>query len=69
MALSLPGMSELASRKVSPSLIWIWWSPFAIRASAAIGSPCDPVQMSVTLLSGIESSFFASTTRPRGMVR
>ena len=46
-AVSLPGTSELASTTVSPAAMVTWrWSPRAIRPSALIGSPCDPVDMS-----------------------
>ena len=51
MAFSLPGISELASSTVSPVPTRIMWSRLAIRDSAAIGSPCDPVQTSVTFSS------------------
>ena len=51
-AFSLPGISDDASTTVSPSLIRIWWSRLAIRDSAAIGSPCEPVEISTTSSSG-----------------
>ena len=69
MAFSLPGISELASSTVSPSPMRIMWSRLAIRDSAAIGSPCEPVQISVILSSGSFSSSLRSTTRPLGMLR
>ena len=52
MAFSLPGMTELASSTVSPSPTRITWSRLAIRDSAAIGSPCDPVQTRAILFGG-----------------
>jgi hypothetical protein len=48
MAFSLPGISELASSTVSFGPMRIRWSRLAIRDSAAMGSPCDPVQTRVT---------------------
>src|SRR6516225_9966167 len=42
-AVSFPGTSDEARITVSPSAIRIGWSRAAIRASADIGSPCDPV--------------------------
>ena len=52
MAFSLPGMSELASSTVSPSVIRMTWSRLAIRASAAMGSPWEPVQTIAALSAG-----------------
>ena len=69
MAFSLPGITELAIRMVSPSPTRILWSRFAIRESAAIGSPCDPVQIRVTLLAGSFSSCSSGTIRPFGTLR
>ena len=51
-AFSLPGISDDASTTVSPGPILIWWSLLAMRDSAAIGSPCEPVQISTTWSSG-----------------
>ena len=64
MAFSLPGITELAIRMVSPSPTRILWSRFAIRESAAIGSPCEPVQIRVALLAGRRSSCSSGTMRP-----
>ena len=69
MAFSLPGTAELAMRMVSPSPTRILWSRLAIRASAAIGSPCEPVQISVALWAGSFSSCSSGTTRPWGTLR
>ncbi len=69
MAFSLPGMRELASRTVSPLPMRITWSRLAIRDSAAIGSPWEPVHTRVTLWSGSLSSSFVLTTRPEGTFR
>ena len=55
-AFSLPGISEDASRIVSPGPTEMLWSRLAIRDSAAIGSPCDPVQISTTCSSGSAAS-------------
>src|SRR5665811_982042 len=44
-AFSLPGIREDASNTVSPSPTSILWSRLAIRESAAIGSPWEPVQI------------------------
>ena len=64
MAFSLPGITELAIRMVSPSPTRILWSRFAIRDSAAIGSPWEPVQTRVALLAGSFSSWSSGTIRP-----
>ena len=48
-------------RIVSPSPTRILWSRLAIRDSAAIGSPWEPVQISVALLAGIRSSWSSGT--------
>ena len=69
MAFSLPGISELASRTVSPGPMRISWSRLAIRARAAIGSPCDPVETSVIRLSGRFLISLRFITRPSGIVR
>ena len=66
---SLPGMSDDARITVSPSPTRIAWSRLAIRDSADIGSPCEPVQTSTTLSSGRSSSALASTIRPPGTLR
>jgi hypothetical protein len=62
-------MSELASSTVSPSVMRMTWSRLAMRDSAAIGSPCEPVQTRQTLCAGIFSSCFMSTTSPSGTSR
>ena len=69
MAFSLPGITELAIRMVSPSPTRILWSRLAIRDSAAIGSPWEPVQISVALLAGIRSSWSSGTIRLCGHAR
>jgi hypothetical protein len=45
------------------------WSRLAIRDSAAIGSPWEPVHTRQTWLAGSFSSTFMSTTRPSGTLR
>ena len=54
MAFSFPGMARAESTTVSsgPSLTKRW-SSIAIRESAAIGSPCDPVARHSTSCAGI----------------
>ena len=69
MAFSLPGITELAISTVSPSPTRILWSRLAIRDSAAIGSPCEPVQTSAILLGFIRSSCSSGTTRLSGTLR
>ena len=69
IAFSLPGTAELAIRMVSPSPTRILWSRLAIRASAAIGSPWDPVQINVALFGASRSSWSSGTIRPLGTVR
>jgi hypothetical protein len=69
IAFSLPGMTELAIRMVSPSPIRILWSRLAMRDSAARGSPWDPVQIRVALLAGIFSSWSRGTIRLGGTLR
>ena len=49
---------------VSPSAIRIGWSRAAIRDSADMGSPCDPVQTSTTSPGGMPSASRGSTSRP-----
>jgi len=49
---SLPGISDDASTIVSPGPTSISWSRLAMRDSAAIGSPCDPVQINTAWSSG-----------------
>ncbi len=68
-AFSLPGISEDASSTVSPSVMRIEWSRFAIRDSADIGSPCDPVHTSTSRSPGMPSSSFCSTMMPSGTLR
>jgi hypothetical protein len=70
MAFSLPGMSELAMRTVSPSVMLTGWSRLAILASAAIGSPWEPVA-TIVIWSGRRRSraLRSLTTRPSGIVR
>ena len=68
-AFSLPGISEDASTTVSPAPILTGWSPLAIRARAAIGSPWDPVDISTTSCGGSASTSRASTRMPSGTVR
>ena len=65
-AVSLPGTSEEASTTVSPSAIRIGWSRPAIRDSADIGSPCDPVEISTMFSGGISSASRSSTISPPG---
>ena len=65
-ALSFPGTSDEARITVSPSAIRIGWSRAAIRASADIGSPCDPVEISTIRSGGISSASRSSTTSPPG---
>lgn len=62
-------MSELASSTVSPGPMSMMWSLLAMRDSAAIGSPCDPVQIITISVAGSFSSTFMSTTRPAGILR
>ena len=62
-------MSELASSTVSPSVTRMTWSRLAIRDSAAIGSPWEPVQMSTTSSGGHSSISRESTSRPAGTRR
>ena len=68
-AFSLPGIRLEASTTVSPSPTSIRWSRLAIRDSAAIGSPCEPVQTSTTWSSGSLSSALTSTSTPSGTLR
>ena len=49
---------------VSPSAILIGWSRAAIRDSADIGSPCDPVQTRTTSPGGMPSASRGSTSSP-----
>ena len=70
MAFSLPGISELAMSTVSPAVMLTGWSRLAIRARAAIGSPCDPVAMIVIWSGRSRSRALRSlTTSPSGMLR
>ncbi len=66
---SLPGICDDASTTVSPWPIRTLWSLLAIRDSAAIGSPCDPVHISTTWSSGRSSILRASTRMSGGTVR
>ena len=61
---SLPGTSDDARITVSPSAIRIGWSRPAIRDSADIGSPCEPVEISTIWSGGISSASLRSTSRP-----
>jgi hypothetical protein len=65
-AVSLPGISEEARITVSPSATRIGWSRPAIRDSADIGSPCDPVEMSTIPSGGSSSASRMSTMSPPG---
>ena len=58
-------MTELAISTVSPSPTRILWSRLAIRDSAAIGSPCEPVQIRVALLAGSFSSSLSGDDEAR----
>ncbi|MNW53945.1 hypothetical protein D3C74_315260 [compost metagenome] len=68
-AFSLPGMSDEARITVSPWPTETLWSPFAMRDSAAMGSPCEPVHMSTTSSSRSESTFLRSIRTPSGTLR
>ena len=61
---SLPGISEEARMTVSPSAIRIGWSRAAIRDSADMGSPWDPVQTRTTSPGGMPSASRGSTSSP-----
>ena len=61
-----PGTSDEARTTVSPGAILIGWSRAAIRASADIGSPCDPVEISTICSGGSSSASRRSTSRPPG---
>ena len=61
---SLPGISEEARMTVSPSAIRMGWSRPAIRDSADIGSPCDPVEISTIRSGGSSSASRMSTISP-----
>ena len=64
-AVSLPGISELASTTVSPGRIAICrCSPRAIRDSADSGSPCEPVDTNRT--SSVGQSASPRRGRPAG---
>ena len=68
MAFSLPGISDEAIRTVSPgSRLTCWWLLLAMRDSAAIGSPCEPVDINTILFGGAAS--ILSTTTPSGTRR
>ncbi len=66
---SLPGISEDARITVSPSPMRMKWSRLAMRDSADIGSPCEPVQTSTIFSSGRSSSCLTSTISPAGTWR
>ena len=51
---------------VSPDSMRTGWSRLAMRESADSGSPCEPVEIMQTCLSGSASISRASTTRPGG---
>ena len=65
-AFSLPGMSDDARITVSPSLIRIGGRRLAIRDSAAIGSPCEPVRDEHDWSSGSSSIVHAPRPGPAG---
>ena len=54
---------------VSPSAMRIGWSRPAIRDSADIGSPCDPVEISTTSCGRSSSASRMSTSMPPGTCR
>ena len=62
-------MSDDARITVSPSLIRMRWSLAAIRDSAAIGSPCEPVETRTIWSSGSLSMTSTATTRSGGIRR
>ena len=62
----MPGISDDARITVSPSATLIGWSLPAIRDSADIGSPWDPVEMSTIRSGGSSSASLRSTMRPPG---
>ena len=66
---SFPGTRDEASRTVSPAAMRMGWSRLAMRESAAIGSPCDPVQMRTTDSGGSSSTSRESTSSPGGTFR
>jgi hypothetical protein len=69
-AVSLPGTSDDASTTVSSASMRTWrWSRLAMRDSADIGSPCEPVEMRHSCSGGRSSISFASTMSPGGIVR
>ncbi len=59
-------MSDDARMTVSPAAMRIGWSRPAIRDSADIGSPCEPVEISTTSLGGISSASRRSMSSPPG---
>ena len=66
---SLPGIGEDERITRSPCLILTWrCSPVAIRVSAALSSPCEPVQTITILLSGNRLISFESTTVSFGAI-
>ena len=62
-------MSDDARMTVSPAAMRIGWSRPAIRDSADIGSPCDPVEISTTSPGGISSASRRSIEQPAGHVQ
>ena len=67
-ALSLPGTREDARTTVSPGSIRICWcARLAIRDSADIGSPCEPVETSTTCSGGRLSMSRRSAISPAGI--
>ena len=67
---SLPGMREEAKMTVSPgSMVTLRCSECAIRDSAAIGSPCEPVTMRTCSCGGNEVMSRASMRTPSGTLR
>ena len=66
-AFSLPGMTRAESATVSPSAILTWrWSSIAIRDSAAMGSPWDPVHTHSTSWAGKSRTSLSRICRPPG---
>ena len=68
-AFSFPGINDDANTTVSDGPTEMAWSRLAIRERTAIGSPCDPVQISTALSSGRFARSSADTRVPSGMRR
>ncbi len=70
MAFSLPGIKRDDNTIMSPGLTrrYLCLSR-AIRESADMGSPCDPVDRTVTCSSGKESRSLTSVSMPSGRFR